>query len=71
MVCKHWKSKGWCRLGSSCKFLHPEHKRGASAPQSTIGVDGAIPPPPMALVRRKKRGGKNRSNRGQHEHLGQ
>lgn len=35
MVCRHWKSKGWCRLGSSCKFQHPEHKRGmAAAPKS-------------------------------------
>merc|ERR1719240_627321 len=29
MVCRHWKSKGWCRLEASCKFLHPEHKRGS------------------------------------------
>lgn len=28
MVCRHWKSKGWCRMESNCKFLHPEHKRG-------------------------------------------
>lgn len=32
MVCRHWSSKGWCRLGSNCKFLHPECKRGISAP---------------------------------------
>jgi len=31
MVCRHWKSKGWCRLESNCKFLHPENKRGVSA----------------------------------------
>jgi len=31
MVCKHWKSKGWCRMESKCKFLHPEHKRGGVA----------------------------------------
>mmetsp|Transcript_56242 Transcript_56242/g.164334 ORF Transcript_56242/g.164334 Transcript_56242/m.164334 type:complete len:451 (-) Transcript_56242:254-1606(-) len=30
MVCRHWKSKGWCRMEDKCKFLHPEHKRGAS-----------------------------------------
>lgn len=43
MVCKHWKSKGWCRLGSNCKFLHPEHKRGVAAPKSGNGggISGA------------------------------
>jgi len=29
VVCRHWKSKGWCRLGDECKFAHPEHKCGA------------------------------------------
>merc|ERR1719324_965081 len=33
MVCRHWKSKGWCRLESNCRFLHPENKRGVSAPK--------------------------------------
>lgn len=33
MVCRHWKTKGWCRLGAKCKFQHPEHKRGVSAPK--------------------------------------
>jgi len=28
MVCRHWKSKGFCRMEDNCKFLHPEHKRG-------------------------------------------
>jgi len=28
MVCRHWKSKGWCRMKDECKFLHPGHKRG-------------------------------------------
>merc|ERR1712032_1728454 len=36
MVCRHWKSKGWCKLEAQCKFLHPEHKRGAG----TLGNDG-------------------------------
>jgi hypothetical protein len=31
MVCRHWKSKGWCRLESKCKFQHPENKRGVAA----------------------------------------
>merc|ERR1712139_363673 len=34
MVCRHWKTKGWCRLESNCKFLHPEHKRGIAAPKA-------------------------------------
>mmetsp|Transcript_62789 Transcript_62789/g.182099 ORF Transcript_62789/g.182099 Transcript_62789/m.182099 type:complete len:376 (+) Transcript_62789:104-1231(+) len=28
MVCRHWKSKGFCKMEDKCKFLHPEHKRG-------------------------------------------
>jgi hypothetical protein len=35
MVCRHWKSKGWCRLETNCKFLHPEHKRGVGAHKSS------------------------------------
>merc|ERR1719188_558933 len=31
MVCHHWKSKGWCRMGAECKFLHPDHKRGVGS----------------------------------------
>jgi len=31
MVCRHWKTKGWCKYQASCKFLHPEHKRGVGA----------------------------------------
>jgi len=37
MVCRHWKSKGWCRLEHNCKFLHPEHKRGVAAPKGCTG----------------------------------
>eukprot|EP00931_Biecheleriopsis_adriatica_P036912 TRINITY_DN211_c0_g4_i1.p1 TRINITY_DN211_c0_g4~~TRINITY_DN211_c0_g4_i1.p1 ORF type:complete len:309 (+),score=43.67 TRINITY_DN211_c0_g4_i1:128-1054(+) len=29
MVCRHWYSKGWCRLMHSCRFLHPIQERGA------------------------------------------
>lgn len=32
VVCRHWKSKGWCRMGNECKFAHPEHKCGAGLP---------------------------------------
>merc|ERR1712139_204210 len=42
MVCKHWKSKGWCRLESRCKFLHPEDKCGVSAPRACSMAGGEI-----------------------------
>jgi hypothetical protein len=46
MVCRHWKTKGWCRLESNCKFLHPEHKRGVAAPNtgSRGGISGVLCP---------------------------
>jgi len=67
MVCRHWKSKGFCRLESKCKFLHPAHKCGIGAPATggrldTTGTEGAMPPTDSAG--RRKRGGKNRSTRG-------
>jgi len=31
MVCRHWKSKGWCRMEDNCKFLHTERKRGVGS----------------------------------------
>lgn len=45
MVCRHWKSKGWCRLESNCKFLHPENKRGVSASKGgskSSAINGCI-----------------------------
>lgn len=39
MVCRHWKSKGWCRLEDGCKFLHPDHKRGTGAPTGAGNSD--------------------------------
>jgi len=79
MVCRHWKSKGWCRLGASCKFLHPENKCGVSFPGgrgkvgagSLLGLPGTLDcgAPPMPSVRRKKRGGKNRTTRSQQDPL--
>lgn len=79
MVCRHWKSKGWCRLGSNCKFLHPEHKRGIAAPKAANrsgadggSISGTVCPSMSAtvgesdsLTQRRKRGGRNRSNRNQ------
>lgn len=41
MVCRHWKSKGWCRLGDDCKFSHPEHKCGVGAPSASKGASQA------------------------------
>lgn len=44
MVCRHWKSKGWCKLGDDCKFLHPDHKRGAgiAARKSPAGANSTM-----------------------------
>jgi len=28
VVCCHWKAKGWCKYGASCKFEHPTGQRG-------------------------------------------
>jgi hypothetical protein len=71
MVCRHWKTKGWCRMESNCKFLHPEHKRGIAAPKAcTISDRSRVACPgmsigdsevPVAAMTRRKRGGKNRS----------
>merc|ERR1719375_1445046 len=75
MVCRHWRSKGWCRMGDNCKFLHPENKRGVTAPKAgkscesgisttlslsdMIDLEGSVAA--SALPRRKKRGGRAKS----------
>lgn len=41
MVCRHWKSKGWCRMEDKCKFLHPDHKRGSGARKGASSGGGA------------------------------
>lgn len=73
MVCRHWKSKGWCRMGDACKFSHPSHKCGVgsaskgstaaplarsnSSDEEGTGVDG---PKKSGRKRRSKaRGGKS------------
>jgi hypothetical protein len=33
-VCCHWKQKGFCAYQNTCKFSHPEHKRGVGAGSS-------------------------------------
>jgi len=57
MVCRHWKSKGWCRYECQCKFLHPENKRGvgAKSPSDTSDV-----PSSSSTHSTRRRGGKNR-----------
>merc|ERR1719350_665529 len=46
MVCRHWKSKGFCKLEDQCKFLHPENKRGSGTgdrKSSSAGVGDDAP----------------------------
>jgi len=43
VVCRHWKSKGWCRMGTECKFAHPEHKCGAGISSKKEKDKGSIP----------------------------
>jgi hypothetical protein len=57
MVCRHWKTKGWCRYESQCKFLHPEHKRGICA--SCPPENGDVTLPSRST---RRRGGKNKRN---------
>jgi hypothetical protein len=70
-VCRHWKSKGWCRMGSNCKFSHPENKCGISAASGHRDEDGSkhIESAAAGVLsgRKKKRGGKSRSNKRQAE----
>lgn len=61
MVCRHWKSKGMCRLEGECKFLHPEHKRGTGARKggagrSTGDVGGSAPSVGDGKSRRANKG---------------
>jgi hypothetical protein len=69
MVCRHWKSKGWCRMEGSCKFAHPEHKRGVGS----VAASGIVAPtseqhsaPPVDA---KKKSSKRRKNKGKAEDL--
>jgi len=78
MVCRHWKSKGWCRLESNCKFLHSEHKRGVSAPSScnntstNDGNSGAECTVPLAPAGgRRKKANKKSSTKELTAQLGQ
>jgi len=70
MICRHWTTKGWCKLEDNCKFLHPESKRGEATFAAQKGPDGAIILADSEGARRKKRGGKNRSNRNRQAECG-
>mmetsp|Transcript_84967 Transcript_84967/g.134214 ORF Transcript_84967/g.134214 Transcript_84967/m.134214 type:complete len:434 (+) Transcript_84967:85-1386(+) len=74
MVCRHWKSKGWCRLEGDCKFLHLEHKRGPAPPAakagaisnasgSTSNAKASSEAPGATVATTGKRSGRSRRNR--------
>jgi len=67
VVCRHWKSKGWCRMESQCKFSHPEHKRGVT---SIIVESTSVELSACAAKCLKKRAGKNRSRKTNAEQVG-
>jgi hypothetical protein len=60
MVCRHWKTKGWCRFDAQCKFLHPEHKRGVTVKGADC-VD-------VAVARGRASARKNRGKRNSAKH---
>jgi hypothetical protein len=41
VVCRHWKNKGWCKFKDTCKFLHPDHKKGVG-PTAAAHATAAI-----------------------------
>ncbi|CAE6927274.1 unnamed protein product [Symbiodinium natans] len=67
VVCRHWKSKGWCRLGDECKFAHPEHKCGAGSqikkekdrPVTTSSGRSDASPQSQAKSKKKAKSGKD------------
>jgi hypothetical protein len=60
MVCRHWKTKGWCRFDAQCKFLHPEHKRGVTV-KGADAVD-------IVVARGRASARKNRGKRNSAKH---
>mmetsp|Transcript_80652 Transcript_80652/g.218438 ORF Transcript_80652/g.218438 Transcript_80652/m.218438 type:complete len:355 (+) Transcript_80652:76-1140(+) len=52
MVCCHWKNKGWCKFQDTCKFQHPDHKRGvglaAAAGAAVLARQQRAAPSPAA-----------------------
>jgi len=43
IVCRHWKSKGFCRMEDKCKFAHPDHKCGVPNRTSLAGKGATAP----------------------------
>lgn len=50
MVCRHWRSKGWCRMEANCKFLHPENKRGVAAAKAGGSNGGCMNGAPCSSI---------------------
>jgi hypothetical protein len=42
MVCCHWKNKGWCKYKDTCKFQHPDHKKGAGLAAAAQAATAAL-----------------------------
>jgi hypothetical protein len=42
-TCCHWKNKGFCKLGMTCKFAHPAHKQGVGLAQPKKKHQPSIP----------------------------
>lgn len=42
-VCCHWKNKGFCKFGNTCRFAHPEHKKGAGRVTPAPSAGAAAP----------------------------
>lgn len=69
-VCRHWKSKGYCRMQDQCKFLHPEHKCGVGLPGRGVGgehtpnVGNLSDELALAAIDVKKKRAKNRKSKG-------
>jgi hypothetical protein len=65
-ICRHWTSKGWCRMEEGCKFQHPEALRGnleggcgtslgSEAANGSTAADAASGPSSKKLPRRSGR----------------
>lgn len=54
MVCCHWKNKGFCKLGGSCKFMHPASKQGVGPTRrknsSDVQDSHSVWPPAPAIL---------------------
>mmetsp|Transcript_85869 Transcript_85869/g.152082 ORF Transcript_85869/g.152082 Transcript_85869/m.152082 type:complete len:350 (-) Transcript_85869:110-1159(-) len=66
VVCRHWKTKGWCRMGEDCKFAHPEEKCGAGVAQAQAKklANGQRPQAVASVTEDKKKGVKSKKPTG-------